>query len=227
MKKIVTILLLLVLCVQMNAQFADCEVLGFVDENNQVITSINLNGDEDFIPRVAIRKNGTGTIPVTDTLDILISLDDQFIGRTYLAGSSIADLNTGRVVYIGNHVLFTAEQLHEIVLPMFDLCYEVRYLYDTVPANNSACITISHPVGVGNFTQNKINIYPNPVSEMMTIDNLAGETVTIFDVMGRLMYQNTTAGFDVINVATWENGLYLVRLTKEGQAITRKVMVAH
>lgn len=227
MKRIVTILLLLALCVSVKAQFADCEILGFVDENNQVITSIDLNENEDFVPCVAIRKNGSGTIPVTDTVDILICLDNQLIGRTYLAGNSIADLNTGRTVYVGNHVLFTAEQLHEIVLPMFDLCYEVSYLYDTEPANNNACITISHPVGMANFAQNEINIYPNPASEMITVDNMSGETITIFDVMGRLIYQNTTVGLDVINVSTWENGLYLVRLAKEGQVVTRKVMVTH
>ncbi|MEP7264810.1 MAG: T9SS type A sorting domain-containing protein, partial [Bacteroidota bacterium] len=75
----------------------------------------------------------------------------------------------------------------------------------------------------------KITLFPNPASDMITINNLSGAkitNVTITNALGQSVYnsQNTISLNEKINVSTFNSGVYSVKIQTE-QGITVKNIV--
>lgn len=99
-------------------------------------------------------------------------------------------------------------------------------------ATTSFTVTLNPLLGINdnqnNFTG--ITLYPNPATQSVTIDNpslIAIESITIYDVLGRLVLQENTKetiGNSTINVSTLSAAVYMVILESEGkQLLTRLV----
>ena len=73
--------------------------------------------------------------------------------------------------------------------------------------------------------QKPLEVYPNPVSDLLYLKNLPSETVdyAIFDVSGRMVTAGTSNG--TISVAGLEKGLYLLQIKGEKQSATAKFVV--
>jgi hypothetical protein len=79
--------------------------------------------------------------------------------------------------------------------------------------------------------------YPNPVSDMSTISftlqHSASVTLSVFDILGRevktLLHETRNIGQHSIQMPTSDlpNGLYLYRLTANGQSQTQRLIVQH
>lgn len=69
-------------------------------------------------------------------------------------------------------------------------------------------------------TQKKINIFPNPTTDVVHLSEKAD--VAVYDVVGRLIgtYKNT----DSINISTQKQGMYLLKLTNKNGSQTVKVI---
>lgn len=64
-----------------------------------------------------------------------------------------------------------------------------------------------------NFDKSLVKIFPNPTTDYFTItDNPYVETIQIFNIVGKEMANTNFQNGDVINVAGFPNGLYLVRM---------------
>lgn len=226
MKKVLSLLCLTLLSLSLLAQSADYELIGFVDEDNQPLHALALQEGEDFIPRVAIRNNGPSQIMSGDTLHFSITLNEVLVGTTFIPGNRLAQLTAGVVAYIGGSVLFTAEQLQSIATPTINLCYEITYPYDPDPTNDKRCLEISHPVGIADNAHESVRLYPNPASDLLNIEQLQGSELTIFNMMGKMVYQTYVSSQHMtIPVHGWPNGTYILRATREGQVINQKVVI--
>lgn len=79
-------------------------------------------------------------------------------------------------------------------------------------------------------TQNQISglkVYPNPVANgTLFIETAANaeKTVTIFDVLGKQVFNTTTAN-NAININGLNAGVYVVRITEEGKTATTKLVI--
>lgn len=63
------------------------------------------------------------------------------------------------------------------------------------------------------FDKSLVKIFPNPTTDYFTIsDNPYVETIQIFNIVGKEMAITNFQNGDVINVAGFPNGLYLVRM---------------
>ncbi len=82
-------------------------------------------------------------------------------------------------------------------------------------------------VGIAeNLLAEKVSLYPNPAIENLNISAPEGTSYTIVDLNGRII-ENSTVFTSVvsINVADYENGLYMVKFTSEGITTTKKLLV--
>jgi hypothetical protein len=73
----------------------------------------------------------------------------------------------------------------------------------------------------------KLNIYPNPVTDAVTIVGLeGGELITFFNLAGQLVLQSIAVG-DMVNISisALPKGLYLVNITKGKAEKTVKLIV--
>ncbi|MFA5557294.1 MAG: T9SS type A sorting domain-containing protein [Flavobacteriaceae bacterium] len=75
------------------------------------------------------------------------------------------------------------------------------------------------------FTQNKINIYPNPVSDMLyfeTVDTVI-EKVIIFDLSGRKVLEQNEV--NTISVSHLQKGSYLIKIFSDKGVQAKKIIV--
>jgi Secretion system C-terminal sorting domain len=74
---------------------------------------------------------------------------------------------------------------------------------------------------------NNINIYPNPASTVLTVNMDAAATITLTDVMGKVVYTRNVVGNSQINVANISNGVYSLSVRTAEGSYNTKVNIAH
>lgn len=76
-----------------------------------------------------------------------------------------------------------------------------------------------------NMSQQKLEVYPNPASDVLYINNIPGEAVdyVIFNVLGQKVTAGSSDG--TISVAELEKGLYILQIKGEKFLETTKFMV--
>ena len=60
------------------------------------------------------------------------------------------------------------------------------------------------------------SLYPNPASDRFTIEGVVKE-VKAFDALGQMVYQGED---NVVEVDTWPQGVYFVRIVDENDAVS-------
>lgn len=95
--------------------------------------------------------------------------------------------------------------------------------------NNTNCQTISiNGTRISNTPGfGQINVYPNPATQLLTIENAPpGTQLTVYDMAGRLvLQQQLKSREELIDVSFLTPGMYLVRMTNnEGKQLQTKFM---
>lgn len=112
------------------------------------------------------------------------------------------------------------------VLPGTDtVVYTVTDL-NGCPKTASATVTVKVCTGIDNVDAPELTVYPNPASSLLNINcnqNLAGYSLKVYDVMGRVVISQTLAGNDnAISVALLATGTYIYRIVdKESGVISQ------
>lgn len=71
-----------------------------------------------------------------------------------------------------------------------------------------------------------IRVYPNPAAENVTIGNLTGANVEMFDIAGRCVYKTEGANGNLqFALTSFAEGTYVVRITENGKTAHRKLVI--
>lgn len=95
-------------------------------------------------------------------------------------------------------------------------------------ATNKGPTTIGFTLGVNDFSKQEFSIYPNPSSNTFTLElptQQEGLLMEVYDVLGKKIVSKKLDGFNtnpVINVTSWNKGVYLVKLSSEHAVQTKK-----
>jgi hypothetical protein len=76
------------------------------------------------------------------------------------------------------------------------------------------------PVNVTTTIKKGISLYPNPVSEMLHVDNIGTASYAIYNLRGQVLQSGTTTGD--IGVSPLLNGVYFIRLHTKDISITHQ-----
>lgn len=91
--------------------------------------------------------------------------------------------------------------------------------------NNTYCVEYYYDNGISEKTNN-LNVYPNPASTEIHIDNAAGAQVTILNIAGQeVMNINNADASATLNVSNLTEGLYIVRVVNGNEVSTSKVNI--
>lgn len=75
----------------------------------------------------------------------------------------------------------------------------------------------------------QFNIFPNPVSTALHIkSSILGSSsikISIYNSLGKLVYRQTVADYQEIQLADWNAGIYLLRIENEGQLLLEQKIV--
>lgn len=85
-------------------------------------------------------------------------------------------------------------------------------------------------VGENELPQNSVEIYPNPTIDKnftISLQNLSGnKNIIVYNLIGSIVKEiNTTANEEKIDLNSFSNGLYMVKIINDGKSITKKIVV--
>ena len=98
---------------------------------------------------------------------------------------------------------------------------------NTVPENRAV---LANPETMTTKSlSNQIAIYPNPASEHIQVDLLDPsnqiETIELFNLQGRLVWENEKNGNQTINISSLQRGMYFIKIqTSDKTSITKKII---
>ncbi len=70
-----------------------------------------------------------------------------------------------------------------------------------------------------------LNVYPNPANDIVTIasNGFGAKQVMLFDMLGKKVLETSTN--ETINVSGLKAGIYVMKITQDGKAATRKLVI--
>ena len=166
----------------------------------------------------SVNAGGDGVITTCVNHDVV--LIQELIGNVEFGGTWSDDDATG---HMANGIFHP-----EIVAPGD---YNFTYAVGNVTCTDSATVTVTVEACLGVDANEVIalEVYPNPVHDVVTIANLNVEgnaTITLVDVQGKVIYTTTITNVNgnyELDLSAFENGIYIIEVTSELN--TQKVRV--
>jgi uncharacterized repeat protein (TIGR01451 family) len=213
-----------------------------------------LQGDQvttDFIGKYVdymIRFENTGTanainVVVKDEIDISMLDPNSIIitNASHAVATRITNTNTVEFIFENinlpfddasndGYVTFKIKTLATLVEnDTFENEAEIYFDYNFPIDTNRMITTIKNSLSTANFEFAFAEIYPNPVKDILMIHTKeAIETITIYDIAGRIMQQNAYSGIqNTIEIATtkFTQGTYFVKIkTASGATLVKKIV---
>jgi predicted extracellular nuclease len=95
------------------------------------------------------------------------------------------------------------------------------------PRNSTSALNSCATASVGENEIAGLKVYPNPVSNgtlFIETANNGEKAITVFDVLGKQVL-NTKTSTNAVNVSSLKGGVYIVKITEEGNTATRKLVI--
>ncbi len=180
-----------------------------------------------------------------DKLQIAVSNDcgATWISKRVILSTTLASLagGTGNSPYVPTPAEFTTYTVAiNSVASDYNVMFRWEFLADpSSPGNNLYIDDINiidasatpTTYGIKQITSigEKVNIYPNPAKDILTIEGLiVNKTteITLSDMLGREVYsQIATSSNCVMDVSGLNAGVYLVSMLVDGQHISKKIVI--
>ncbi|MBI9068318.1 MAG: choice-of-anchor J domain-containing protein [Salinivirgaceae bacterium] len=80
------------------------------------------------------------------------------------------------------------------------------------------------PVSIKNVSSTKVNAYPNPTSDIFTLDLEEYSMVTIFNIAGQKVYNNFINGQTSIDLSNVETGIYMINIVNDNYSTQTKII---
>ncbi len=81
--------------------------------------------------------------------------------------------------------------------------------------------------GINIISENDINIYPNPIKELLNINlgEILANKITLFDCQGKLIYSSVNKkNLVTINLNKVSNGIYFLQIVSKKEVNTYKIL---
>lgn len=103
---------------------------------------------------------------------------------------------------------------------------DLNMLNNDVIYFDNISVTISPVLGVDKNALEGVRLHPNPVSDMLYINNPAGSNVSVYNALGTLVKSEMQVQKNYsIRVSNLSSGLYFLKLSSEGKTSTMKFLV--
>jgi hypothetical protein len=194
------------------------------DNVNEILYARNATFDENY------NYTGSSVVEINKTSGDVISRGELVEFPYFVGGSSSFDQNTGTFLLVGIDTSNMAKMI------AFNT-YENTYVTGFVPGNVSEIVCDNTVFVQNNYVVTGIkpektfsfSIYPNPVSDILTIDcpTVGKVTVQIISAFGkRVFMQDFASGKKIeLNLSSLSPGVYTVNLTSEGKTASEKLLV--
>lgn len=109
-----------------------------------------------------------------------------------------------------------------------EYCYTVTHVcsFGESEASNQDCETLTNAIDEVDATY---QVFPNPANNKVTVKGENIARIVVYNVLGQVMETiNVTNSISDINTSSYENGVYVLRITTaNGDVTTQRVIIAH
>ena len=202
--------------------YGDGGVSFSVDYESEQVGEIAADGytEQGIIPFVG------GGCPSTDA-----TLSDLLVDATTVAGFAsdvysydvvlpFGTITVPTVTYVLNDVTAAAVVNDAAALP------GSTTVVVTSEAGTQITYTVNFQVSVGvdDLSIASINIYPNPSTGVFNVANAENSTIEVLDIFGKTISTiNSTSNMNTIDMSTYANGTYIVKVTTNNAVIIKKI----
>jgi len=193
------------------------------DNVNEIIYARNATYDSTF------NYTGSSVVEINKNTGDIITRGELTEFPYFVGGSSSFDQNTGSFLLVG---IDTSNMAKMIVFNTYDNTYVTGFVPGNVSEivcdNTNFVLAYYITTGVNEKQEFGLNLYPNPVSEILTIDHhFSGEvSVQLLSTLGIIVLEQDFTNSKIeLNLASTPHGMYLVNLTSEGKTVSEKIMV--
>lgn len=164
-----------------------------------------------------VSANGTSfSSPIMAGLIACLNDNDRFLLKSSVLkkrGSSNFNDYLKQAVYESADRFLNPTEQYGYGIPNFETALK-NYIASTAAVNE-------------NFLES-IKMYPNPTSNSFYIDGFEGDTkdykIQLFDILGKKVYQQKQLQTKDINISFLENGIYILKISKENLHKTIKII---
>lgn len=72
----------------------------------------------------------------------------------------------------------------------------------------------------------EVSVYPNPVKNILNVNNAANSNIAIYNILGEMIYSKSNCDMHTtIDMANFANGSYVVKITTDNNTITKKINI--
>jgi Secretion system C-terminal sorting domain len=234
-----------------NSSAMEQTVIGSFDPNNKLVSPQGIGVEGKISPDTeeityTINFQNTGTAPavnvvVTDQIDANLNIESiQLIGTSHNAEMSILGNN---ITWTFNNIQLPDSNANEPeshgsinyrISPIANLfdgteiknTANIYFDFNEAIVTNTVLNTIDFAVGTSEiFESDLIQIYPNPVSNLVNIKVENESEIKIYDTLGRQIVSKFTAtNVEIIDVSDWAHGVYLISVTTKKSSGTYSLL---
>jgi len=127
------------------------------------------------------------------------------------------------------YVMYSVKPKNSLT-PLSTIHNNASIYFDFNPAvrTNTTLNTIS-PVNVQRITRGNLSasVYPNPANNQLMIEMSGKFNVNVYDLLGRPVITQSGEDKLIINTVNTPQGMYLIRLSKNGEEMTTRINILH
>lgn len=185
-----------------NALFDEIEVT--ISNQNIAVIAIEVNVENNAEPVITV-QNGTLQLVAVITPD---DATNTGVVWSITAGEEFASVNENGLVTATANGIVTVRATSA----------DNETIYDEIE------ITINVPTnGIGEYDYNAFTIYPNPVTDILTISSSqVVKQAEVYNMMGQIVY---SAQQDTLNLSSVQQGVYVIQVQFENGAIATQKLI--
>ena len=100
----------------------------------------------------------------------------------------------------------------------------IETTYDSC-SGNMACINVNIINSVHELFGVELNLYPNPARDVLNVELLGVNNITVVDVIGRMVWHNEIIDKGQIDLTKFERGTYILNAMVDGIVISKRFII--
>ena len=138
--------------------------------------------------------------------------------------------------YLSNNIQIPLNNLtasnYELIVNIFFYNFQTFSCENSIISDNATLnfsTPLNNPVTLSDYNfsiVDNINLYPNPSKGILNFDKeFSGESVSIYDYLGRRILQSKNKEANFIDISGFENGVYFIELTHNDLKVVKKIIL--
>lgn len=181
-------------------------------------------GLSSFVVVVELKNNTKSDMLAGDAVEILMSYNGRNLLNYNIKLTKNIEVDSSLFITLDEYVLIGGRTR----IGYNDICYQIAKYNETTVRDNGSCVVfnLKSAVSIEENALSEVKVYPNPVRNKLTIENVADANISIYSITGQLVQSIPSANGNVqADMSAMAAGLYIVKMENGKQTRIEKIQV--